>query len=132
MTTNGKLILPTAGGEHWKTRAVRETGGNKTMMGCFALAILGLQHGITPPRFGSTAKIDAQGIVYSNMQTKDGKMYRNHCLGPVQDIIDSFRGLADHLKLNDVERQAMMDELKKWFIHDARANQTNEERGLLQ
>lgn len=130
--TNGIIIPSTLGGEHWKTRAVRETGGNKTMMGCFVLAILGLQHGLRPPRFGRVAVIDKDGMVFSNMQNKDGKIFRNHCLGPVQDIIDSFRGLADHLKLNDKERQQMMDELKKWFAHDARANQTPEERGLLQ
>ena len=133
MPENGKIIMPeTMGGTHWKTRAVRETGGNKTLMGCFVLAILGLQHGIKPPRFGSRAYINAEGLLFSNAQNADVRMYRNECLGPIQAVVDSFRGLADHLNLDDHERVAMFDELKKWIVHDARANQTNEERGLMQ
>lgn len=128
-----KIVMPamTLDGEHWKTRAVRETGGNKTLMGCFVLAILGLQHGIKPPRFGSIARIDKDGIAYTNMQAQDGWIYREHCLGPVQDITDNFRGLADHMKLTDSERIDIFVELKKWFAHDARADQTNEERGII-
>lgn len=124
----GNIITPFS--EHWKHRAVRETGGNSTMMGCFVLAILGWQHGRKPPRFGSRAVINKDGVVISNMQDKDGVKHLNHALGPVQDIIDSFRGLADHLKLDDAERVEMFSELKKWFAHDERANQSNEERGI--
>lgn len=124
------LIVP---GEfdHWQHRAVKETGGNTTLMGCFVLAILGWQHGRKPPRFGKTARIDKNGNVFSNMQDKNGIMYRNHFLGGVKDITDSFRGLADHLKLDDKQRGEMFAELKKWFAIDERANQTNAERGLL-
>jgi hypothetical protein len=126
-----KPILPdSAYRDSWKVRAVRETGGNKTLMGCFVLAILNLQHGVKPPRFGSRAVINAEGLVFSNMQAADGTKHPNHCLGPVQVITDNFRGLADHLELSDKDRVAMFAELKKWFVHDARANQSNEERGL--
>lgn len=115
----GGLILPAE--EHWQHRAVKETGGNTTLMGCYVLAILGWQHGRKPPRFGSTARIDKNGQVWSHMQSKDYAMHPDHCLGPLQDIIDSFRGLADHLKLTDEERIAMFTELKKWFAKDERA-----------
>ena len=116
--------------DSWRVRAVRETGGNKTLMGCFVLAILGLQHGIKPPRFGSRAAINAGGMAIANMQTADGVKHPAFCLGPVQTITDNFRGLADHLKLSDKDRVEMFAELKKWFVHDARANQTAEDRGL--
>lgn len=125
-----KIFLPAPPEGYWKTSCIRATDSNKTLLGCFVLAIFGLQHDIKPPRFGRVAVIDAQGILYSNMQDKDGKIHPNHCLGPVQDVIDNFRGLADHLKLSDADRVALFGELKKWIKHDARANQTNEERGL--
>lgn len=119
---NGKssLILPV--GDRWQHRAVRETGGNTTLMGCYVLAVLGWQHGRKPPRLGKVARIDLDGVAWSNMQNKSGHMFRDHCLGPLQDIVDSFRGLADHLKLNDVERVEMFAELRKWFAVDQRAN----------
>lgn len=126
---DGKLVLPDR--EHWQHRAVRETGGNTTLMGCFLLAILGWQHGRHPPRFGSKAVINKEGILFSNMQDKNGVMHRNHCLGPMQAVTDSFRGLADHLRFTDQERKEMFDELRKWIAHDERANQTIQERGLL-
>lgn len=117
--------------ERWQHRAVQETGGNTTLMGCFVLAILGWQHGRHPPRFGSKAVIDAEGIVITHMQDKNGVKHHNHRLGHVKDIVDSFRGLADHLKLDDWEREEMFAELRKWFYHDARANAiNNKERGL--
>lgn len=125
------LYLPAPNEGSWQKRAIRATDNNKTLMGCFVLAILGFQHGIKPPRFGTKAVIDKDGILYTNMQAEDGRMYRNHCCGPVTDIRDNFRGLADHLKLSDAERNAMFDEFKKWIAHDARANQTNEERGIV-
>lgn len=124
------LYLPAPNEGSWQKRAIRATDGNKTLIGCFVLAILGFQHGIKPPRFGKTATIDKDGILYSNMQDKDGKVFQNHCLGPIGDVRDNFRGLADHLKLSDAERNAMFDELKKWISHDVRADQTNKERGL--
>lgn len=124
----GGIVLPAK--ERWQHRAVKETGGNSTLMGCFVLAILGWQHGRKPPRFGSRAVINAEGMVFSNAQNADGKMFKNECLGRLQDLTDSFRGLADRLKLNDLEREEMFGELRKWFVHDARANQTNSERGL--
>ncbi len=124
----GNIILPAS--ERWQHRAVQETGGNTTIMGMFVLAVLGWQHGRKPPRFGSKAVINAEGIVIAHAQNKEGRMFRNENLGHIQDLVDSFRGLADRLKLDDVEREEMFAELRKWFVHDARANETREERGL--
>lgn len=104
----------------WQYRAVKLTGGNQAMLGCFVLAILGWQHGRKPPRFGKVATITKEGLIKTNLQTKDGLILRNHILGPVQIVIDNFRGLADELKLDDNERKQMFDELRKWFFKDER------------
>ena len=125
-----KIFLPVPKEGTWKANAIRAANHNRSLLGCFVLAILGLQHGIKPPRFGSTANIDKDGLLYSNMQDKDGKIHQNFCLGPVKDLVDNLRGLADHLKLDDKDRVEMFDEFKKWIKHDARADQTNKERGL--
>lgn len=93
-------------------------------MGCFVLAILGWQHGRHPPRFGRVAMINKEGLAITNMQDKHGTVYPNHILGPVQTIVDNFRGLADDLKLTDNERLQMFEELRKWFFKDERANTT--------
>lgn len=106
--------------DSWQRRAVEKTGGNQTLMGCFVLAILGWQHGRHPPRFGKVATINKDGIIITNMQNKDGEIFPNHSLGNVKTVIDNFRGLADELKLNDRDRRAMFDELRKWFIKDER------------
>lgn len=110
---------------YWQHRAVALTGGNSTLMGCFVLAILGWQHGRHPPRFGRVARIDKEGIAYSNMQDKNGGMHRDFPLGNVQTVIDNFKGLADELKLNDEERKQMFGELRKWFFIDERARSDN-------
>lgn len=106
--------------DSWQRRAVEKTGGNQTLLGCFVLAILGWQHGRYPPRFGRVARISKEGIIYSNMQDKDGVIRSDHMLGPLQTVVDNFRGLADELKLNDNERKQMFDELRKWFFMDQR------------
>ncbi len=124
----GSIFLPQT--ERWQYRAVKETGGNSTLMGMFVLAILGWQHGRKPPRFGSRAVINKDGIVIAHAQNAEGTKFRNQNLGHVQNVTDSFRGLADRLKLNDKERMEMFEELRKWFVHDERANENNNERGL--
>src|SRR5262249_778326 len=113
-------ILIPAPNDSWQRRAVEKTGGNQSLMGCFVLAILAWQHGRHPPRFGRVATITKDGLVKTNMQSKDGKVHLNHILGPVQTVVDNFRGLADELQLKDDERKQMFDELRKWFFKDER------------
>lgn len=110
--------------DSWQRRCVEKTGGNKTLLGCFVLAILGWQNGRLPPRFGKVARIDKDGMLISNVQTKDGLSLTNQVLGPVQTVIDNFKGLADELKLNDKDRTEMFAELRKWVFIDERPNVT--------
>lgn len=113
-------IVIVAPKDSWQRRAVEKTGGNQTLMGCFVLAILGWQHGRKPPRFGRVARITKDGLVVTHMQDKEWNIHRNHVLGPVETVVDNFRGLADELKLNDIDRLHMFEELRKWFLKDDR------------
>lgn len=111
--------------DSWQRRVVNYTEGNETLLGCFVLAILGWQHGRKPPRLGRVANIDHNGILYSNMQTKDGLIMPNHKLGPVQDVVAQFNRVCDDLKLPDQDRIALFTEFRKWIRKDARARSFN-------
>lgn len=119
------LKLVEAPKDSWQRRAVERTGGNTSLMGCFVLAILGWQHGRKPPRFGRVARINKEGIAFTNLQSRNGEVYPDHMLGPLKTILDNFRGLAEDLKLNDEETKAMFGELRKWFLVDERAKSEN-------
>lgn len=127
------IILPPSDDTNWKIRAVRATHNKRNQdltMVCLLLAVLGWQAGFKP-RFGRTATINKEGMVFTECVDGQGKNCGRQCLGHVEGIRDSFRGLADHLKLSDAECNEMFLELKRWFSHDARANESNSERGLL-
>lgn len=126
--SNGKIWMPD--GERWQHRAVKESGGNQSMIGCIVLAILGWQHGRKPPRFGKIAVINHQGFVITNFQKRDGTILQAHTIGHVDDINGGLRKLADFLKLSDIDRLGMFEEFRKWIAHDYRADQRPEERGL--
>ncbi len=105
--------------ETWAYKAVLALRGNQTIAGCILLSVLGKtpKH---PPRIYTTASIDYDGRVWVGMQRLNYEKGMV-CLGLVGDVRDEFRRLADHLKLNDGERQDMFDELRKWHAIDLRA-----------
>ena len=128
MVNGTKLWMPNDE-DRWQHRAVKETGGNQSQIGCIVLAILGWQHGRKPPRFGKIAVINHQGFVITNFQKRDGTILQAHAIGTVQDIVGGLRKLSDALNLCDLDREEMMAEFRKWIAHDYRADQTPEERG---
>jgi len=89
------------------------------MMAAITMAVL---H-VSPrplPALADNAIISDDGMVVC--AAKDS---RGHSFFVTVDSIvrvrDNFRGLADHLKLSDTEREEMFDALRKWFIRDFRA-----------
>ncbi len=112
----------------WQYRAILATRGNQTMMGCVVQAILG-RAASNPPRLGLTAVISEDGYVFTNMVDRHGRLHGAGpeavfpplCLGSVAGLVGEFRALADQLKLEDVDREAMFTELRKWITADFRA-----------
>jgi hypothetical protein len=129
MVNGTKLWMPDDK-DRWQHRAVKETGGNQSMIGCVVLAILGWQYGRKPPRFGKIAIINREGFVITDFRQRDGTIHQAHAIGQVQEIVGGLRKLADAMNLCDLDREEMMVEFKKWIAHDYRADQTIEERGL--
>ena len=125
---NGKLWVPNE--ERWQHRAVKETGGNQSALGCLILAILGWQHNRHPPRFGDIAIINYEGYVITNFQKRDGTILQAQAIEKVENLVHAMRDLCDRMNLNDIDRMEMFEEFKKWISRDYRADQTPEERGI--
>lgn len=112
----------------WQYRAVEATQGNRSMMGCLVQAVIG--HGASnPPTMGLTGFITAEGFLFTNFIDRHGRLHAASdeavfpplCIGHIDGVIAEFRALADQLRLNDPDREAMFDALRKWVAVDERA-----------
>jgi|SRR5665213_455992 len=102
----------------WQYRCLRASIGTTT--GAIVMALLAQK----PKRgfaFGKTCEISATGQVWSMTRVKDG-VWKNVQIGTVEAVRDNLRRLADHCKLNDDDRAALFDALRKWVKRDLRAN----------
>lgn len=104
----------------WQYRAIAYCHGNKSQIGALIVAILGRK--VNPPCFHPYGmNISEDGIVTAlykptlNEPWRVQRVYEN-----VQQFTDIFRGLADALQLDDAERMAMFDEIRKFVRIDRR------------
>lgn len=107
---------------HWAYKAVVATRGNTTLLGAILLQLIGKQ-AKAPPQVLSTATVDKNGLTWARLSAFKHGEYAEAVvpLGLITDIRDEFRRLADWLKLDDVERLELFDELRKWVAVDLRA-----------
>jgi len=110
----------------WQDRAIALTGGNKSAPGTVLLAMLG--RSTKRPHFGREGYIDAQGMVRSSMVHATKGWFPNVPICDKITLRDTFRKIADELKLSDVDRVAMFGELKKWLTRDDSAAYDPRER----
>lgn len=110
----------------WQDRAIEHTGGNKSMAGAVLLAMLG--RATSRPHFGRSGWIDKQGMVRSNLMSVNQGWHPQVVICDKITMRDTFRKIADELKLSDVDRIAMFDELRKWFAKDESAAYDPHER----
>jgi|CXWL01.1.fsa_nt_gi hypothetical protein len=105
----------------WQYKAVEATRGNQSRLGCILLAVLGrpAKH---PPQFGSSATITSDGFVMADFVGRDGRGHMGARVCGADELRDNFRGLADHLKLDDANREAMFKAVRQWIAVDYRAN----------
>lgn len=104
----------------WKARAVVATMGNRSLLGAILIATLGYATS-NPPRVVSAAEITEDGhvVAFFEKRGENGATLTRLC--HIDELISNFRGLADALKLSDLDRAAMFDELRKWVAKDHRA-----------
>jgi len=115
---NGAHIPSLAAAMTWQYRAIAKTKANQTVIGAVLLAVLGkaTSH---PPRFGAGAVITPEGMVMALFQDRTLKKTLAP-ISPIGEFVDTFRRLADDLKLGDADRIAMFSEVRKWIIKDDR------------
>lgn len=104
----------------WQFRAIQRTRGNQTLIGTILLAVLDKSYRLSAKRFGRQAEIAPDGTVYAPYQAADGSLHPQMAVCNIQDMIQSFRRLADALKLSDNERIEMFQKLRQWIVKDAR------------
>lgn len=107
--------------QSWVYRAIEATHGNQTKLGCILLSVIG-KPCKSPPWLGPSCVITEEGLVIANFVGRDNKMHEGRVICDVQDLIDNFRGLADHIDASDTDRVEMFDELRKWVSKDFRAD----------
>jgi hypothetical protein len=101
----------------WKDKALAATNGSQ--FGAIIRCALGLDAGLTTgPRFVGNASVTSDGFVMCNFIDKNGQFRHSAFVGSKDDLTRNFRGLSDHLKLNDKDRAAFRKVLASWISQD--------------
>lgn len=135
--------------ETWQFKVLAATNGNKSRLGAIVIAALGNDPILEPairdlwgvagfeaPRFVSGnpppmmaraglrwgATVSSDGMVFADFLNKRQEWHRGAFVGAIGDLTRNFRGLADHLHLNDTDRLALFNVLRQWIIKDWRSN----------
>lgn len=116
---------------HWQRRAMTASFGGDSLsltVHTMLCAVLARRTALTLGRRGVSlapaAEILLDGTVVADCRMH-GKFIPKKPLGSVVAVRDSFRYLADHCKMTDVERNALFEELRKWMSKDHRARSEN-------
>lgn len=104
----------------WQYRTIAHLRGNQTIAGCILLAALG-RVASNPPTFGLHAVIDADGYVFSDFVDRSRQVREAIPICSAEQLAHKFRDVADELKLDDDDRTALFDEIRKWISKDLRA-----------
>lgn len=73
------------------------------------------------PFLTSAAKIDKTGAIVADMVDERGRVHRDMVLFPTEiSLRDSFRKMADRLKLNDADRIELFKCAQRWVVADRR------------
>lgn len=102
----------------WQYKAIVCTRGNQTLIGTIAIYLAG-RYAKAGRCILGPANIDEDGLTWVNMRNQRGETGMV-CLGWITDIRDDFRRLADHMKMDDVERVELFGELRKFIDVDLR------------
>lgn len=108
----------------WQYRCIQRLRSNETLPGAILLGVLDKSYRVHPPRVGREGEIGPDGTVYAGYQDKSGKLHAQMKFCHIDDLIMAFRRLADELKLDDKDRTALFDAIRRWVARDARIHKT--------
>jgi hypothetical protein len=129
ITRVGESELEARARADWRVQAVNATLP-ATGLGMMLRAVIGTGRGWLP-RLGLAAQIGEDGVVRCNFWDQNGFFIEADNLPlTAPEIRDSFRRLADQLKLSDADRLDMFTRLAKWLGDDRRSRKDAKEIGL--
>lgn len=97
----------------WKDKALAATRGSQ--FGAIIRCALGRDAGqTTGPRFVGKANITSDRFIMCNFIDSNGQFRHGAFVGAFDDLTRNYRGLSDHLKLNDKDRAAFRRVLASW------------------
>jgi hypothetical protein len=103
----------------WKDKALAATRGSK--FGAIIQSAFGIGAGLTTgPRFVGKASITSDGFVMCNFIDSNGQFHFGAFVGAFDDLTRNYRGLSDHLKLNERDRASFRKVLNDWIGNDWR------------
>ena len=77
------------------------------------------------PSLTSAARIDKAGRIVADMVDRQGRKRKDQVIFASEiKLRDSFRRLADHLKLSDGDRIEMFHAVQRWVVADRRLDPT--------
>ena len=80
---------------------------------------------LRPPFLTSAAKVDKSGAIVADMVDQRGTIHKDTALLLTEmQMRDSFRRLADRLKLNDSDRVELFKCAQRWVVADRRLDPT--------
>jgi hypothetical protein len=104
----------------WQYRCVQATHGGQSQLGAILCAVLRTRWG-RPLSFNYSATVTSDGFVMCDFVDRHGTMRMGAFVCSVRELIENFRGLADHCKLDDKDRTELFKELRAWIYTDYRA-----------
>jgi hypothetical protein len=120
-------MIAIGGKDSWQWRCLEATceiwSGRRSPRGMILRAAF-QNNGVGPhsfPRLAYSAEISKEGIVQVQCAKTEGSEVRKINLCTAQVLVDSFRRLADELKLNDQDRIALFTCIRQWIGKDHRA-----------
>lgn len=108
--------------ENWVFRAIEATQGTK--LGAIFLAMIEKQRR-TRPQFRGKATITSDGFVMCDFIDRHNVLHLGALVCTVEELVANLRGLAEHLRLNDDEAQAMFQKAREWIAVDYRMGNDN-------
>lgn len=86
-----------------------------------AVAEPGFDGTLPPPYLTTAAKIDKTGAIVADVVDRGGIIHKDEPIftGEIQ-MRDTFRALADRLKLNDADRTELFKYAQAWVVADRR------------
>ena len=101
---------------NWHDKALAATYGSQ--FGAIIACALGRPVTAPTGRFYGHATVTSDGYIMCGFIDRNGENRGNAFVGSKDDLTRNFRGLSDHLKLNDRDRANFRNALARWIRTD--------------